>query len=216
MASKLNFDPLAPDYWELGCLHLANLDERWAALIHQFPHRALRSRGEPFYTLARSIVGQQISTSAADAVWGRVSSLFDEVSFTPQAVINCDDERLREMGLSRAKVQYFKSLAEFANDGQLADDLMISLSDQEVIKHLCQVKGIGEWTAQMFLLFGLRRPDIWPHADLGIQKGIQRQFCHDVNVGAKEALQFGEKLRPWRSVAAWYLWRSLDPEVVDY
>lgn len=215
MAPQLSRDPEAPSYWEQASQDLAALDPVWRNLIVRHGDRALRSRGEPFYTLARSIVGQQISTAAADAVWARLEALLGG-EVTPEVVIQTPGSDLRSAGLSQSKVNYVLSLAAFAEDGALSLQMLSGLSDEEVVSHLCTVKGIGPWTAQMFLMFGLLRPDVWPVADLGVQKGISRQFYLGEPVGVKEALQFGEKLRPWRSVAAWFLWRSLDPTVVDY
>lgn len=208
-------DPQAPAYWGLACQHLADLDPTWGDLVRRHPDRALRSRGEPFQTLLRSVIGQQISTKAADAVWARFLG-YCEPGLTPQVVLGLSPSVLQQVGLSRQKLAYIQALAEFACEGQLDPDLLDALDDQQCQVHLCQVKGIGPWTAQMFLMFGLRRPDVWPVDDLGIQKAISLHFRQGEPTGPKEALKFGEKLKPWRTVAAWYLWRSLDPTVVDY
>ncbi|MCQ8897185.1 DNA-3-methyladenine glycosylase 2 family protein [Limnobacter humi] len=211
----MNLDPQAPDYWRQACQELARRDAVWAGLIERHADRALRSRGAPYETLLRSLIGQQISVKAADAVWGRVVAALGDV-VDSRRLLNLPEERLRAAGLSRSKVSYARALSEFHQAGQLDLALLDGLTDDECIRHLCAIKGIGPWTAHMFLMFGLRRPDVWPADDLGIQKGLSRQFFNGQPITAKEALQFGEKLRPWRTVAAWYLWRSLDPAVVDY
>ncbi|HEX4844280.1 MAG TPA: DNA-3-methyladenine glycosylase 2 family protein [Limnobacter sp.] len=215
MASRLNHDPEAPDYWQRACQALTRLDPVWQRLIAQHSDRALRSRGAPYETLLRSLVGQQISVKAADAVWGRVVKALDQRVESTQLLALTEDV-LRTTGLSRQKVLYARALSEFDQRGGLAMPTLVALDDAACMKHLCQVKGIGPWTAQMFLMFCLRRPDVWPVDDLGVQRGISVQFLDGQPIGPKEALQFGEKLKPWRTVAAWYLWRSLDPLVVDY
>ncbi|HEY1058960.1 MAG TPA: DNA-3-methyladenine glycosylase 2 family protein [Limnobacter sp.] len=215
MATPVNLDPQAPDYWQQACEALAQRHGVWANLIERHADRALRSRGAPYETLLRSLIGQQISVKAADAVWGRVLAAMGG-SADSQRLLALPEDTLRAAGLSRSKVAYARALSEFHQAGQLDLAVLEALTDDECSRHLCTVKGIGPWTAQMFLMFGLRRPDVWPVDDLGIQKGLSRQFFKGEPITPKEALQFGEKLRPWRTVAAWYLWRSLDPAVVDY
>lgn len=213
-------DPEAPDYWNQACGVLSAQHPKWAELIQRYPDRALRTRGAPFETLLRSLVGQQISVKAADAVWARFLGLIEGGSPLNSQVagslLALPDESLRAVGLSGQKVKYVKALAEFELAGGLEHSQLDALDDVRCSKHLCQVKGIGPWTAQMFLMFCLRRPDVWPVDDIGIQRGIGREFFAGAVIGPKEALQFGEKYRPWRTVAAWYAWRSLDPGVVDY
>lgn len=208
-------DLQAPDYWQTACVALVRCDSRWRSLIETYPERALRSRGRPYETLLRSLVGQQISVKAADAVWMRLLLKLENET-RPSAVLALSDETLREVGLSRQKMAYVRALSELELSGGLQLGVLDAFDDQACMAHLCQTKGIGPWTAQMFLIFGLRRPDVWPIDDIGLRKGISSQFLEGAPVGAKEALQFGEALKPWRTVATWYLWRSLDPGVVDY
>jgi DNA-3-methyladenine glycosylase II len=215
LSGLLNLDPEAPAYWQEACLDLSLRSPAWQQLIHAYPDRALRSRGAPFETLLRSLVGQQISVKAAEAVWGRlVLALAGNINSV--AVLELEDELFRAAGFSRQKIVYARALSEFHENGQLSFGLLEQMDDETCTRHLCQIKGVGRWTAQMFLMFCLRRPDVWPIDDIGVQKGISRQFFGGDPIGPKEALQFGEKLKPWRTVAAWYLWRSLDPTVVDY
>jgi len=228
---KYTDDPSAPVYWDEACEFLITQHPAWVGLINRHRDRALRSRGDAFQTLARAITGQQISVKAADAVWGRVEALFEN-ALEPVAALKLRVEALRAAGLSGRKVEYMYSLAQFALDGGLAPALLGGLSDEECLKHLIQIKGIGRWTAEMFLIFNLRRPDVWPVDDLGLLKAIGWQLLgHTARANiekskessveqpmpdAKLANQLGETLRPWRTVATWYLWRSLDPIAVDY
>lgn len=210
-----NLDPEAPAYWQEACEVLCLQSPVWVNLIQRHSDRALRSRGAPFETMLRSLVGQQISVKAADAVWARVvDALGGQV--TSQALLALGDDSLKATGLSRQKITYSRALSEFEQSGLLSLKLLDSMDDETCTRHLCEIKGVGRWTAQMFLMFCLRRPNVWPVDDIGVQRGISRQFFEGEPIGPKEALQFGEKLKPWRTVAAWYLWRSLDPAVVDY
>lgn len=211
----------APAYWNEACAELRQRSAQWAHLIDSYPDRALRSRGAPFETLLRSLIGQQISVKAAEAVWSRFAALLnpegDELSHVhADRLLALSEVDLRQVGLSGQKVRYAKALADFYLLGELSYERLAELDDRACETHLCQVKGIGPWTAQMFLMFCLRRPDVWPVDDLGIQRGLSRQFLSGAAVGRREAAEFGEHCKPWRTVAAWYLWRSLDPVVIDY
>ncbi|MCR2746656.1 DNA-3-methyladenine glycosylase family protein [Limnobacter parvus] len=211
----MNHDVQAPAYWQEACEALVLRSPVWAELVNRYPERALRSRGAPFETMLRSLTGQQISVKAAEAVWARmVDALNGRIA--SDVVLALPDDTLKAAGLSRQKIAYARALSEFEQTGGLKLELLESMNDDACIKHLCEIKGVGPWTAQMFLMFCLRRPNVWPVDDIGVQRGISRQFFEGEPIGPKEALQFGEKLQPWRTVAAWYLWRSLDPAVVDY
>ena len=212
---RLNLDPHAPDYWQAACEALALQSPVWAELVAQHSDRALRSRGAPYETMLRSLVGQQISVKAADAVWARVVEALNG-QINSSVLLALSDDTLKATGLSRQKIAYARALSEFEQQGRLELTLLDGMDDEACTRHLCEIKGVGRWTAQMFLMFCLRRPDVWPVDDIGVQRGISRQFFEGEPIGPKEALQFGEKLKPWRTVAAWYLWRSLDPAVVDY
>ncbi|HEU4740413.1 MAG TPA: DNA-3-methyladenine glycosylase [Meiothermus sp.] len=156
----------------------------------------------PFRTLVSSIVGQQLSGKAAETIWRRLEARY---LIEPQALYQADPDDLRSLGLSRAKASYVIDLSRFALEGGLED--IETQPDQEIIAHLIQVKGIGVWSVQMFLMFGLGRPDVWPVLDLGIRKGAQRLYGVTTQV---ELLELGERFRPYRSHAAWYLWRALE------
>ncbi|WP_201301480.1 DNA-3-methyladenine glycosylase 2 family protein [Limnobacter sp. 130] len=212
---RLNHDPDAPAYWQEACMALTLQSPVWADLVNRHSDRALRSRGAPYETMLRSLVGQQISVKAADAVWARVVGALNG-QITSHSLLALADDTLKATGLSRQKIAYSRALSEFEQQGRLKLELLDRMDDETCTSHLCEIKGVGRWTAQMFLMFCLRRPDVWPVDDIGVQRGISRQFFEGEPIGPKEALQFGEKLKPWRTVAAWYLWRSLDPAVVDY
>lgn len=212
---RLSLDPHAPDYWQAACEALALQSPVWAELVARHSDRALRSRGAPYETMLRSLVGQQISVKAADAVWARVVEALNG-QINSSVLLALSDDTLKATGLSRQKIAYARALSEFEQQGRLELTLLDGMDDEACTRHLCEIKGVGRWTAQMFLMFCLRRPDVWPVDDIGVQRGISRQFFEGEPIGPKEALQFGEKLKPWRTVAAWYLWRSLDPAVVDY
>lgn len=212
---RLNLDLHAPDYWQAACEALALQSPVWAELVARHSDRALRSRGAPYETMLRSLVGQQISVKAADAVWARVVEALNG-QINSSVLLALSDDTLKATGLSRQKIVYARALSEFEQQGRLELTLLDGMDDEACTRHLCEIKGVGRWTAQMFLMFCLRRPDVWPVDDIGVQRGISRQFFEGEPIGPKEALQFGEKLKPWRTVAAWYLWRSLDPAVVDY
>ncbi|BEV70840.1 DNA-3-methyladenine glycosylase [Paludibacterium sp. THUN1379] len=203
-----------PDYWARACAELAAEDQVLAGLMRQFDASILRTRGEPFETLLRAIVGQQISIAAADAIWGRLAQLAPLQQ--PQAVLALTPEALRLAGLSQRKVEYVQDLARHFADGHLDAARLATLDDEAVIAELTAVRGIGRWSAEMFLIFNLLRPDVWPVDDIGLQKAVAR--CYGLDAVPKQAAlrQLGERWRPWRTVACWYFWRSLDAVEVLY
>jgi len=203
-----------PPYWQQASAALALCDPVLATLVERFSGTALASRGDPFATLVRSIVGQQISVKAADSVWARCLAAVPEV--TPGGVLESEPETLRACGLSARKVEYVLDLARHFADGQIQVQHWSSLSDAEIIGELTAVRGVGVWTAEMFLIFNQLRPDILPLDDIGLQKAVALHYCHGERPGRRFLVEQGERWRPWRSVATWYLWRSLDPLPVEY
>ena len=188
-----------------------------ASLIDAYPREALIGRGDAFYTLLRSIVGQQISVKAADTVWARLESKVQPLS--PEKVLRARETTLRGVGLSSQKVLYCKNLSRFFIDkirAEYAAKPWEGLSDAEVVRQLTSVKGIGVWTAEMFLIFHLQRPDVYPLLDIGVVKAVEKHCGGGKKLTKAELLVFGERWRPFRSVATWYLWRSLDPVPVAY
>jgi DNA-3-methyladenine glycosylase II len=184
-------------------------------LIPQFGDLHLAGRGEPFLTLCRSIVGQQISVAAADAVWGRFLTACTN-KCTPAQVIKTDPEQLRASGLSKRKTEYILDLALHFKEKHVHVEKWTTMDDEDVIAELLQIRGIGRWTAEMFLIFNLLRPNILPLDDLGLLKGISINYFSGEPVSRSDAREVAANWEPWRTVATWYLWRSLDPVAVEY
>ena len=205
---------MKPDYWDRAKRALARKDLVMAGIIRSRPKVFLMRRGEPFLTLARAICGQQISVKAAQSVWDRVVSCCGEV--TPEGVLARKRTELRACGLSDRKTEYIADLAQHFADGRIHVHRWPQMSDEEIIAELVEVRGIGRWTAEMFLIFNLLRPDVLPLDDLGLQKGIRVSYFNGRKVSLARMRKLGESWRPWRSVATWYLWRSLDPVPVEY
>lgn len=204
----------APEYWEQASRELAERDAVLRGLIERYRGLALASRGDAFTTLARSIVGQQISVKAAQSVWDRVAAAAPTLA--PEAVLRLRVRRLRECGLSERKAEYLRDLARHFADGAIRLERWPQMDDEAVIAELVQVRGIGRWTAEMLLMFSLLRPNVLPVDDLGLRRAAGRHYFDREDVGADELRALGAQWEPWRSVATWYLWRSLDPVPVEY
>ena len=205
---------MKPEYWERAKRALRRKDAVMSAIMQRHKGIYLVRRGEPFPTLARAIVGQQISVKAAQSVWDRVVACAGAV--TPEGILLKKPTELRACGLSDRKTEYIVDLARRFAEGLVHPYRWDEMSDEEVIADLVQVRGIGRWTAEMFLIFNLLRPDIFPLDDLGLQKGIRVCYFKGRKVSLARMRKLGESWRPWRSVATWYLWRSLDPIPVEY
>jgi len=205
---------MKPEYWDKAKRALARRDPTMAAIMRAHPKVFLARRGEPFLTLAREICGQQISVKAAQAVWNRVVVCCSEI--TPEKVLLKKRTELRACGLSDRKTEYIADLAQHFADGKIHEHRWPQMADEEIIAELTDVRGIGRWTAEMFLMFNLLRPDVFPLDDLGLQKGIRLSYFKGRKVSLKRMRKLGETWRPWRTVATWYLWRSLDPIPVEY
>jgi len=203
-----------PEYWSQAKRVLARRDPVMAGIMRAHPKIFLARRGEPFLTLARAIVGQQISVKAAQSVWDRLVACVGEM--TPENVLLKERPVLRACGLSDRKTEYIADLAQHFADGSIHVHRWPQMSDEDIITELVQVRGIGRWTAEMFLIFNLLRPDVFPLDDLGLQKGIRVAYFRNRKVALGTMRRLGERWRPWRSVATWYLWRSLDPLPVEY
>jgi DNA-3-methyladenine glycosylase II len=204
-----------PEYWDRAKRALARRDPVMGAIMRQHPRVYMMVRGEPFMTLARAICGQQISVKAAQSVWNRVCVCLDQ-QITPEAVVAANRKNLRACGLSDRKTEYIADLAQHFVDGKIHARDWPRMSDEEIIAELTDVRGIGRWTAEMFLMFNLLRPDVFPLDDLGLQKGIRVAYFKGRKTSLNRMKRLGETWRPWRSVATWYLWRSLDPVPVEY
>ena len=169
-----------------------------------------RRPGDAYGALLRSIVGQQLSTKAARTIYERLSGLFGGRAPTPRELLEIDPEQLRDVGLSRAKVAYLHDLAEHVEDGELDLEHLAELPADEVSAQLTAIKGLGQWTVDMFLIFHLGRPDILPVGDLGIRRAVQIAYELDELPAPAQLERIAESWRPWRSLACLYLWRSLD------
>ncbi len=205
---------MTPEYWAEACAHLSQRCEVMKNLIASYPEAGLRTRGKPFQTLARAIVGQQISVKAAQSVWNKFESAVDKV--TPENVLAASDETLRAAGLSRQKVLYLRDLSTHFANGKIKPRRWQTMSDDDVIKELCDVKGIGRWTAEMFLIFYLMRPNVWPVDDIGLIRAVERHYFSSERISKEQVRAHLELFAPWATVATWYLWRSLDPIPVEY
>jgi DNA-3-methyladenine glycosylase II len=210
--------PAVPAYWDEACRHLARRDRVMKKLIPRFGEARLTSRGDAFTTLARSIVGQQISVKAAQSVWDRFAALVggQATRLLPTAVGALPAPRLREAGLSARKAEYLLDLSRHFAEGQVHVADWQAMDDEAIIAELVAIRGIGRWTAEMFLIFHLMRPNVMPLDDLGLLKGISLNYFSGEPVSRAEAREVGEAWEPFRSVATWYIWRSLDPLPVDY
>ena len=204
----------APAYWADACTHLSKRDRVMKRLIPRFGDACLESRGDAFITLARSIVGQQISVKAAQSVWNRFEALPRHM--TPAGVLKLKVDDMRAAGLSARKVEYLVDLALHFDGGLIHFDQWQGMDDEAIVAELVAIRGIGRWTAEMFLMFHLMRPDVLPLDDLGLIKGISQNYFSGEPVSRIEAREVAEAWAPWRSVATWYMWRSLEPLPVAY
>ena len=211
--------PGTPMYWDEACRHLSKRDRVMKKLIPKFGEARLTSRGDAFTTLARSIVGQQISVKAAQAVWDRFAATVGGASthhLQPAGVQALEVPQMREAGLSARKCEYLLDLARHFGEGSVHVGQWAAMDDEAIINELIAIRGIGRWTAEMFLIFHLMRPNVLPLDDLGLIKGISLNYFSGEPVSRAEARELGEGWAPFRSVATWYIWRSLDPLPVEY
>jgi DNA-3-methyladenine glycosylase II len=214
LAPMPDVGPGAPAYWQEACRHLMKRDRVMKKLIPQHTGVSLESRGDAFVTLARSIVGQQISVKAAQSVWDRFALL--PQAMVPAQVLKLKVDDMRAAGLSARKVEYLVDLAlHFAND-QVHVNAWADMDDDSIIAELVAIRGIGRWTAEMFLIFHLMRPNVLPLDDVGLQNGISRCYFSGEPVSRSEIREVAASWAPFCSVATWYIWRSLDPAPVAY
>ena len=205
---------MTPDYWTRATAHLAASDPVLARVIADYPTQRLERRGDAFETLARAIVGQQVSVKSAQAVWSRIEQAVGEIG--APTVAAAPDDALRGCGLSRQKLGYLNDLAGRFLSGARVPLRWADQDDDEVSAELMAVKGIGRWTADMFLIFNLLRPDVLPVGDIGLQRAMGRHYGDGGKLDPDAIEIIAAPWRPWRSVATWYLWRSLDPIPVAY
>jgi DNA-3-methyladenine glycosylase II len=205
---------MKPEYWEEACKHLAKKDRVMKRLIPQFGEACLESRGDAFVTLARSIVGQQISVKAAQTVWDRFNLLPKKM--TPANVLKLKVDDMRAAGLSARKVEYLVDLAIHFDSAKVHVKDWAAMDDEAIIAELVAIRGIGRWTAEMFLIFYLMRPNVLPLDDVGLINGISKSYFSGEVVSRSDAREVAAAWAPYCSVATWYIWRSLDPVPVAY
>jgi len=212
--------PVKPPYWDEAVAHLSRVDPVMERLVVAYPEIHLTRRSDPFTTLARAIVGQQISVKAAQAIWDRLVAASggsgEPVRLDPARIARMRLPALAMVGLSARKAEYVRDLAQHFVTGELDPARWPALDDEALITALVDVKGIGRWTAEMFLIFHELRPDVFPLDDIGLQKGIALHYFAGRRRARRTLERLGKRWRPYRSVATWYLWRSLDPIPVEY
>jgi DNA-3-methyladenine glycosylase II len=212
----MKINPKFPEYWQEGCNYLSAKDKVLANLIKNYHGESLEKKHSAFYTLFRAIIGQQISVKAADSVWAKFELLFIN-NLSPNKLIEISELQLKACGISSQKIKYLTNIAEFfitnCPDGNLE-----KFNHQEVAEQLIAIKGVGRWTVDMFMIFHMHSPDIFPILDIGLLKGFEKNY----NTNRKDK-KFYSKLekhskiwQPYRTIATWYLWRSIDPVVVEY
>ncbi|ATJ86194.1 DNA-3-methyladenine glycosylase family protein [Ralstonia solanacearum] len=197
-----------PAYWQDACADLMKRDRILRKIIPAFGPAHLASRGDPFVTLARSIVGQQISVKAAQSVWERLVEACPKL--VPAQFLRAGHEKLAGCGLSKRKAEYILDLAEHFRNGTVHVAKWAEMEDEDVIAELTQIRGIGRWTAEMFLMFNLLRPNVLPLDDIGLINAISQNYFSGEPVTRSEAREVAANWEPWRTVATWYMWRSLD------
>lgn len=208
------FPEAAPSYWADACKHLMKKDRVMKRLIPQFGQVCLQTRGDAFATLARSVVGQQISVKAAKTVWDRFAKLPEQMC--PSQVLRLKIDDMRGAGLSARKVEYLVDLALHFDNGAVHEAAWSGMDDEAIIDELVAIRGIGRWTAEMFLIFHLMRPNVLPLDDVGLINGISKSYFSGEVVSRSDAREVALAWAPYRTVATWYIWRSLEPVPVEY
>jgi|TARA_B100001996_G_scaffold362242_1_gene329614 DNA-3-methyladenine glycosylase II len=201
-----------PPYWEVAKEELSNNDKILSKIISKFDDLELISRGDMFFTLIRSIIGQQISVKAAASVWSKFTEEIGDI--TPENILSTNLEDLRKCGLSQRKAEYVIGISESWPKYSKFD--WEEMDDHEIIEKLVQLRGVGKWTAEMILIFTLLRPDVFPIGDIGMVRGIEKSYKSGEKISEEELHKISEKWKPWRTVACCYMWRTVDPESVEY
>lgn len=205
---------ITPNYWKTAVRELKKRDKVLGKLISNYESEVLHSRSDAFITLVRAIVGQQISVKAAASVWYKLTLQLTEIS--PHTVFSANTSLLRTCGLSARKTYYVQELSKRFIEGIYDEGRWQSMDDESLIKLLIQFKGVGRWTAEMFLMFYMLRPNVLPLDDIGLQRAISIHYNQNQTIDKQSIQKIAEEWQPWRSVATWYLWRSLDPIPVAY
>ncbi|MBL8033185.1 MAG: DNA-3-methyladenine glycosylase 2 family protein [Leptospiraceae bacterium] len=207
-----------PHYWGEAVQHLSRRDKVLAKIIAAYPEVKLRLKKDAFTTLARAIAGQQISVKAADTIWGRLVTAADghTAKIRPQKIIATPVKKLRACGLSERKAEYIRDLAAHFAEKKISAAKLSRLADHEVKAELVALRGIGPWTADMYLMFNLWRPDVLPLGDVGLIRAVELNYFKGKKMPLKKIRAAAEPWSPFSTVATWYLWRSLDPIPVEY
>ena len=201
-----------PEYWDRAKKELSRKDDVLHEIINQFDDLELVSRGDLFYTLIRSVIGQQISVKAASTVWSRFCERIGDIE--PDNILSADIEELRSCGLSQRKAEYVTGISESWSDYDSLE--WKEMSDEEIIQELIKLRGVGKWTAEMILIFTMLRPDVFPIGDIGMIRGIEKSYNSGERMSRDELYAISEKWKPWRTVACCFMWRTVDPEPVEY
>jgi DNA-3-methyladenine glycosylase II len=196
-----------PD-WTPALRHLSKVDPVMKRVVKRVGPCTLAPRGDPFISLCQAIFTQQVSTAVATVLFARFRKLFSRGTPTPKGVLRLSDDQMRLAGLSRQKMSYLRDMSERFSRGEVPVGQFPTMSDEEIVQALLPIKGVGRWTAEMFLIFVLNRPDLLPVDDLGVRKGVQTLYELPELPPADQVIRIGEKWRPWRTVATWYLWRG--------
>ena len=201
-----------PEYWDMAKKELSRKDDVLHEIIKEFNDLELVSRGDLFYTLIRSVIGQQISVKAASTVWSRFCEIIGDIE--PKNILLADIEELRSCGLSQRKAEYVIGISESWSDYDSLE--WKEMSDEEIIQELIKLRGVGKWTAEMILIFTMLRPDVFPIGDIGMIRGIEKSYNSGERMSVEELYAISEKWKPWRTVACCFMWRTVDPEPVEY
>ena len=201
-----------PEYWDMAKEELSRKDDVLHEIINEFNDLELVSRGDLFYTLIRSVIGQQISVKAASTVWSRFCERIGDIE--PKNILSADIEALRSCGLSQRKAEYVIGISESWSDYDSLE--WKEMSDEEIIQELIKLRGVGKWTAEMILIFTMLRPDVFPIGDIGMIRGIEKSYNSGEKMSIEELYAISEKWKPWRTVACCFMWRTVDPEPVEY
>jgi len=197
--------------WNKAIKELSEKDNIISKIISQYPNEKMIMKNDTLHTLVRSIVGQQISVKAADAIWNRLEEACEN-NISEESLLKLKKEELRNIGLSNTKSDYILNVVN-ANITKMKWE---KLEDDEIKEILCEIKGIGPWTAEMFLIFRLGRPNVLPLGDIGLINAINLNYNNNEKLSKEELIEFKSKWNPWCSIATWYMWRSLDPIPVEY
>ena len=201
-----------PEYWDTAKKELSRRDDVLHEIINEFDDLELASRGDLFYTLIRSVIGQQISVKAASTVWSRFCERIGDIE--PENILSADIEELRSCGLSQRKAEYVIGISESWSDYDSLE--WKEMSDEEIIQELIKLRGVGKWTAEMILIFTMLRPDVFPIGDIGMIRGIEKSYNSGERMSREELYAISDNWKPWRTVACCFMWRTVDPEPVEY